>query len=324
MLAFAVALGWVLGDARRARVPVRYHVNASICESLSLWEEAHFGRAIACESAMRSIEDAFAQWAVNSREVGFLRAARDESDLLVGDMLLAPGTAAVNHNFVDSEEGIASSVVRLNRALCWYSTGACDAFLPLFGDAYLHSYAVAFASIAACVACVAAWRRPLRRALLACLSLALPALYLHLYVTRSCADCASLTNALMHEVGHSLGFGHSNDEAANVCGCGGSVEACQDSGASVMHSFSTRSRCLSQSDAHGLQTAYGDECGAVVCSPSPQRVHEYALLHRFLAAWLAAACVCLLGLLLCHGIAAPKSRVRVGIAAGGHASSRPE
>lgn len=67
---------------------------------------------------------------------------------------------------------------------------------------------------------------------------------------------------MMHEVGHILGFGHSDDEGQS-CGCFNSTTTCtldeEEKISSIMHSTVQRrsNSCLSRNDVDGLRAYYG-------------------------------------------------------------------
>lgn len=87
-------------------------------------------------------------------------------------------------------------------------------------------------------------------------------------VITPCLGCIDFKYVLMHEIGHAIGFQHSNS-GLQSCGCGvSSMDKCQTTltMSNIMNSVirRTSSMCLGHDDINGLRTVYGGECHATV------------------------------------------------------------
>lgn len=109
-----------------------------------------------------------------------------------------------------------------------------------------------------------------------------------------CLMCHDFTAIVIHEVGHILGFGHS-DDPTQMCGCGGMARACASSHdtTSVMHSVAQRRNtlCLTRNDVDGVRSRYGGVCDDPIwCYESPSTTGytrvSTALLYSFIVASL--------------------------------------
>lgn len=109
-----------------------------------------------------------------------------------------------------------------------------------------------------------------------------------------CMTCHDFTAVVIHEVGHILGFGHS-DDPSQMCGCGGEASACTPHGdtTSVMHSVAQRRNtlCLSRDDVDGVRSIYGGVCNDPIwCYEIPSTTGytrvSTALLYSFIVASL--------------------------------------
>ena len=77
-----------------------------------------------------------------------------------------------------------------------------------------------------------------------------------------CIRCRDFTTTVMHEAGHVIGIGHTDDPGDHYCGCGENVTLCSSSPSAVMFSqvVISDSLCLAQDDIDAVRSLYGGPC----------------------------------------------------------------
>ena len=101
---------------------------------------------------------------------------------------------------------------------------------------------------------------------------------------RTCGNCFDFRYVIMHEIGHVLGFSHTDSPEPQMCGCGNFTNQC-DSPVSgnvvgIMHSqlITDSKACLSKNDVDGLRTHFGGDCDApITCYDESSDVGGYRM-----------------------------------------------
>ena len=296
-----VGLAWQtsLDGAAPARER-RYHVASSFCpDVLGDFREDRLlsWRQISCADVRVSVRRAFDAWQHNSR-LHFVEtedataadvvveavggAERDDATTLASAASGADGVRiAVTHDFcwyTDREFCVAvreHSVVLLTlMGLLW-----CLACVTL-GFVVCRPSTTAVDGVARIVAWTVVLSQPLT-----------------FWCLLPCLSCYDFETVLMHEVGHALGFVHS-DVGAQRCGCANRSVACDATDArAIMHSvFATRARaCLERDDVDGVRTLYGGDCDAPVRCYQTLSYAGFtrltvAVVYSFTLAWTVVFC----------------------------------
>ena len=294
MLHFLV-LGWAVQTSPLVQVRT-YYVAPSVCDVAlpHFYEDAILSwSSFGCDDVRAAIRDAFDEWQHNSlfsfREVDELPAdTRIDTVVLNGDGVLARVTQNATR-------------LEIDRDTCWYTDrGFCatiarhDALLwALLVLAWVSSGGLAGALLCLPMRIVRATTRIANWAIFVACPLVL------VFVMRPCTRCHDFRHTMMHEVGHTLGFLHT-DEVPQRCGCGAAAAPCilDDAAAraTIMHSRIRRGgvTCLDRNDVDGLRSIYGGDCAAPVwCYETSSDAGigrlAVALLYGFLGAWLVVA-----------------------------------
>lgn len=277
--------------------PIRhYRISSDFCDSVRghFYEDWVFTwRMFSCKDIDTMIRHAFDAWQYNSETVVYETRNASGADVVIssGSMGERAWIAfARRYTFGNGENEI-----RVDMNTCWYTDRHfCHAvnrdLIPLcigLGITWVAFIVIAFLSLL----------RPsplysVPRMLTWVVIMAVPTLALGSLLP--CLMCHDFTAVVVHEVGHILGFGHSN-EPAQMCGCGGAARACASTHdtTSVMHSAAQRRNtlCLSRNDVDGVRSTYGGVCNDPIwCYESPSTTGytrvSTVLLYSFIVASL--------------------------------------
>lgn len=116
-----------------------------------------------------------------------------------------------------------------------------------------------------------------------------------------CLFCYDLRPILLHEIGHALGIGHSDDKTSVLqqCGCHansfiiGNLHSA-DCGASVMKTtFDTAVQCLMRDDVDAVRTLWGGDCNMSALCVTPPHIDRICIRYFFacIYAIIGACCV---------------------------------
>ena len=254
----ALAAGWVQQWNTTTVTDWTYNLPADECLNIAyqfygdyLFTWGHTD----CATVERQTRQAFDSWQVNSNlrfvpvssraDINIRLSAADEKQ---------PGVLA----WTTHDE------IVLSRS-CWYADRTfCKAISNIPQPVALATI-IAVLQVITVMPLIFIKRTQLRKVL----STALISQYIILYViVWPCLTCFDLETSMMHEIGHFMGIGHSDDKkAGHLCGCQQYVKngTCSSKD-SIMHSkFSHKyTACLSRDDVDAARTLHGGVCDAPV------------------------------------------------------------
>lgn len=276
--------------------PVRYYrITPDFCDSV----RNHFyedwiltWRIFQCRDIYTMIRHAFDAWQYNSDTVVYETHNTSGADVVIGTTTMdAHEWIAFSHSSTNETE------IRVDLDNCWYTDR--HFCYSVNRDVVPLSWGLSIIwALFICIAGFMCWRRPSReysvpRILMWVVVLAVPMLATGSLIP--CLVCHDFTAVVIHEVGHILGFGNS-DDPSQMCGCGGLATPCaarEDDGNSVMHSVAQRRNtlCLSRDDVDGVRSIYGGVCDDPIWCYENQSTTGYtrvstALLYSFMLASL--------------------------------------
>lgn len=218
-----------------------------------------------CEDVHYAVRRAFDEWQVNSlanfREVSPLSSKTP--DIVV--------TASTVDDTRIAQANVQDGLITFNQNTCWYTDRRFCAVVREYLQIILFASAVVWLLALG----VTLWlvSGPVRydlsitRFLSWTIVFAIPIV---LFTFPPCFQCYDFVGVLMHEVGHLLGFRHSDDDseyAIRRCGCGSAASKnCsfteEEEKESVMYTYARRvhTPCLSRDDVDGLRSLYGGDC----------------------------------------------------------------
>lgn len=271
-----------------------YRVNATFCDIvlprfredlLLAW------KPYTCDDVRAEIRNAFDEWQHNSH-ISFREVDAGEADTTIGAAFVP-----VDDMLARVVQSQTVARIEVDEDVCWYTDRSFCAHVHsneyLFWSMGLVVWTFAGA-LGVYILCVPATRLSVTARMVNwAVFLSAPLLLFGAVVP--CTSCYDFRHTLLHEVGHTLGFGHT-DEPPQQCGCGASAAPCTLTDAAardaIMHSRIRRTptTCLSRDDVNGLRSIYGGACDAPIWCYESASYTGYsrvavALLYGFVLAW---------------------------------------
>jgi hypothetical protein len=279
--------------------PVKYyHIASDICDVARsrFYEDWLFSwRSFECGDIYTMIRHAFDAWQYNSDTVFYETRNMSGADVVIGtETLNERKWIALTQRYASTDR---QGEIHFSLDMCWY-TDRHFCYSVNHNWLLLCICLITTWSFFLCLAIYNLYRRPqplvsIPRLIVWVIVLSIPTLMIGSVIP--CMTCHDFTAVVIHEVGHILGFGHS-DETSQMCGCGGEAMACStsvDTG-SLMHSISIRRNtlCLSRDDVDGVRSIYGGVCDDPIwCYETPSTSGYTRVSTTFLYSFIVSSSV---------------------------------
>jgi hypothetical protein len=296
MFLLPLFLGWSVVTTPPVQVRT-YHVSDEVCAKVRpYFHESGFlswSGGFDCADVHTAVRRAFDAWQYNSHLVFRQVADRNQSDVFLD----ATSLRNDNQTFVGMQIGMN---IQVDDSTCWYTDhGFCHDLLrsqillvPILFVVWLVGFGCVFYFVS----------RPVRpfqstsRLVSWTVVVAVPLVFFAGMLP--CLRCHAFDNVVIHEVGHLLGFLHSDDTSVvQYCGCGNATAVCTPTteSHSAMHStVDVRpNNCLARDDVDAVRSRYGGLCDDPVwCYEVPRTGYArvaVGLVYAFLFSWLVVA-----------------------------------
>lgn len=265
---------------------ITYSASKTFCNDIlhRFWEDRILSfHSISCDDLQWTLRRAFGAWEYNSQGIKFRFVNEDTSDIRIEVNDLKKGLLGIATNYHHTDGRIVRSTITIDDSSCWYIDNAFCHVIKTNDKSLVKSiFFVLWLSTLGLLLVYNVYRmrgnireQRFLLMLVTWVSVFVPLVYWS--VVSPCTSCHDFNLLMVHEIGHALGFGHS-DENNNICGCE-TQYPCENDYYSILSStLQLRSdACLSQSDADGFHHFYNESCSSVVCFPSaPQSYMGYA------------------------------------------------